>query len=77
MLQQLTVDVRSCFPAVLTRKYGCDVAVVGLLRARTLGNSYGHRFTDHEALKSLMNTPPSIWEARQVGDGAARARPAN
>ena len=39
MLQQLTVDVRSRFPAVLTRKYGCDVAVVGLLRARTLGNS--------------------------------------
>ena len=39
MLQQLTVDVRSHFPAVLTRKYGCDMAVVGLLRARTLGNS--------------------------------------
>ena len=39
MLQQLTVDVRSRFPAVLTRKYGCDVAVVGLLCARTLGNS--------------------------------------
>ena len=39
MLQQLTVDVRSRFPAVLTRKYGCDMAVVGLLRARTLGNS--------------------------------------
>ena len=39
MLQQLTVDVRSRFPAVLTRKYGCDVAIVGLLCARTLGNS--------------------------------------
>ena len=39
MLQQLTVDVRSRFPAVLTRKYGCDISVVGLLRARTLGNS--------------------------------------
>ena len=37
--QMLTVDVHSCFPAVLTRKYGCDMAVVGLLRARTLGNS--------------------------------------
>ena len=39
MLQQLTVDVCSCFPAVLTRKYGCDMAVVGLLQAQTLGNS--------------------------------------
>ena len=39
MLQQLTVDVRSRFPALLTREYGCDMAVVGLLRARTLGNT--------------------------------------
>lgn len=39
MLTQLTTDVRSRFPAVLTRKYACDVAVVTLLRARTLGNS--------------------------------------
>ena len=39
MLQQLTVDVRSHFPALLTRNYGCDMAVVGLLRVRTLGNS--------------------------------------
>ena len=38
MLQQLTVDVRSRFPAILTREYG-DMAVVGLLRARTLGNT--------------------------------------
>ena len=39
MLQQLTVDVCSRFPAILTREYGCDMAVVGLPRARTLGNT--------------------------------------
>ena len=39
ILQQLTVDVRSRFPAILTREYGCDMAVVGLLQARTLGNT--------------------------------------
>ena len=39
MLQQLTVDVRSRFPAVLTREYGCDMAVVGLVWAQTLGNT--------------------------------------
>ena len=39
MLQQLTVDVCSHFPAVLTRKYGCDIAVVGLLRALTLDST--------------------------------------
>ena len=27
------------FPAILTHKYACDVAVVSLLRGRTLGNS--------------------------------------
>ena len=39
MLQQLTVDVRSSFPAILTREYGCDMAVVGLLWAWILGNT--------------------------------------
>ena len=27
------------FPAILTHKHACDVAVVSLLRSRTLGNS--------------------------------------
>ena len=39
MLEQLTDGVKATFPVVLTRKYACDVAVVSLLRARTLGNS--------------------------------------
>ena len=39
MLQQLTTNVQSQFPAVLKRKYACDMAVVTLFRARTLGNS--------------------------------------
>lgn len=39
MLNQLSAGVRAQFPAVLTHKYACDVAVVSLLRGRTLGNS--------------------------------------
>ena len=39
LLQQLPVDVVSRFPVVLTYKYACDVSVVSMLRARSLGNS--------------------------------------
>ena len=39
MLKQLVDGVRGRFPAILTRKYAADKAVVSLLRARTLGNS--------------------------------------
>ena len=39
MLDQLTTDVWFRFPAVLTQKYACDMAVMTLLRDRTLGNS--------------------------------------
>ena len=39
ILQQLGDGPRAQFPAVLTRKYACDRAVVSFLRARTLGNS--------------------------------------
>ena len=39
LLQQLPVDVVSRFPVVLTYKYVCDVSVVSMLRARSLGNS--------------------------------------
>ena len=39
MLDRVPEGTRELFPAVLTRKYACDRAVVGLLRARTLGNS--------------------------------------
>ena len=39
ILNQLTESRLGLFPAILTRKYACDVAVVSLLRGRTLGNS--------------------------------------
>lgn len=39
LLKQLISDVRAWFPAMLTRKYACDLSVVTLFRARTLGNS--------------------------------------
>ena len=39
MLSQLTEDVRMQFPAILTHKYTCDLAIIALLRSRTLGNS--------------------------------------
>ena len=39
MLSQLPDGVRAHFPVILTRKYACDRAVIGLLRNRTLGNS--------------------------------------
>ena len=39
ILNQLTESRLALFPAILTRKCTCDVAVVSLLRGRTLGNS--------------------------------------
>ena len=39
ILEQLTDNVRVQFPVVLTHKFACDVAVISLLRSRTLGNS--------------------------------------
>ncbi len=39
ILEQLPDGVRSRFPVVMTHKFACDVAVVSLLRSRTLGNS--------------------------------------
>ena len=39
MLSQLPDGVRAHFPVILTRKYACDRAVIGLFRSRTLGNS--------------------------------------
>ena len=39
ILEQLTDNIRVQFPVVLTCKYACDVAVISLLRSRTLGNS--------------------------------------
>ena len=39
ILNQLTDSRLALFPAILTCKCACDVAVVSLLRGRTLGNS--------------------------------------
>ena len=39
MLCQLTSDVRAWFPAILTRKYACDLSLLPHIRERTLGNS--------------------------------------
>ena len=39
LLAQLTDGARTLFPAVLTRKYTCDRAVVAMMRPRTLGKS--------------------------------------
>lgn len=39
LLDQLSYEVRVLFPAVLTYKYACDVALLSLLRSRSLGNS--------------------------------------
>ena len=39
MMSQLRDSIRAYFPAILTRKYACDLSIIGLLRGRTLGNS--------------------------------------
>ena len=39
LLEQLSDDIRALFPVVLTYKYACDISVISLLRARSLGNS--------------------------------------
>lgn len=39
ILSQLTESRLALFPAILTCKCACDMAVVSLLRGRTLGNS--------------------------------------
>ena len=60
MLAQLSPGVRAQFPAILTRKYACDEAVVSLLRNRTLGNS-------PTALRnSICELHSEEWLRRQV-----------
>lgn len=60
MLKQLPTYVRVRFPVVLTRKYACDLAVVTLFRARTLGNS-------PTALRNdLLEVHSEEWIRRQV-----------
>ncbi|KZS01532.1 Uncharacterized protein APZ42_001776, partial [Daphnia magna] len=39
LIQQLPYVLKFCFPTVLTRKLTADKVVVGLMRARTIGNS--------------------------------------
>ena len=39
ILCQLVDSIRAQLPIILTRQYACDVAVMSLLRSRTLGNS--------------------------------------
>lgn len=60
MLKQLPSALRARFPAVLTRKYACDLAVVTLFRARTLGNS-------PTALRNnLLEVHSEEWLRRQL-----------
>ena len=60
MLEQLSTGVRARFPVVLTHKYACDEAIVGLLRARTLDNS-------PTALRhNLMEAHSGEWLRRQL-----------
>ncbi|XP_066915572.1 uncharacterized protein [Clytia hemisphaerica] len=39
LLDQLSIHIRSQFPALLTLKYGCDISLISFLKSRTLGNS--------------------------------------
>ena len=39
VIQQLSHEIQVLFPVVPTYKYACDVSVISLLRARSLGNS--------------------------------------
>lgn len=39
MMSQLTDSIKAYFPAILTRKYACDLSIITMLRGRTLGNS--------------------------------------
>lgn len=60
ILNQLPCSLRAHFPAVLTRKYACDQAVVTLFRARTLGNS-------PTALRNnLMEVHSEEWLRKQL-----------
>ena len=40
VLNQLSFRHRSKFPAILTYRYACEMEVVGMMRERSLGNSY-------------------------------------
>ena len=39
VMSQLRDSIKAYFPAILTRKYACDLSVITMLRGRTLGNS--------------------------------------
>ena len=39
IMNQLRDRIQAYFPAILTRKYACDLSIIGLQRRRTVGNS--------------------------------------
>ena len=60
MLSQVTDSIRTQFPAILTCKYACDLAVISLLRSRTLGNS------PTALRKSLLKIHSAEWLKKQL-----------
>ena len=61
MLGQLADGVRVQFPVTLTYRYACDIAIVSLLRARTLGNS------PSALCNNLLEVHSEEWLRRQLG----------
>ncbi len=60
MLNQLAEGVRIQFPIVLTYRYACDISIVSLLRARTLGNS------PSALCNNLLEVHTEEWLRRQL-----------
>lgn len=58
LLSQLPDGIRCRFPIVLTHKYACDLSVVALLRARTLGNSTSALQNNLQVLQCII----IIWK---------------
>ena len=60
MLAQLADGIRSRFPAILTHKYACDISVVTLFRACTLGNS------PHALCNNILEVHSEEWLRKQL-----------
>lgn len=72
VVQQLPLDLRSRFPAVLTHKFACDKAVVAIMRSRTVGNSptaLCHTISEGHSTEWMNRSISYLSDCKRRNDG--------
>lgn len=72
VVEQLPLDLRSRFPAVLTHKFACDKSVVALMRSRTMGNSptaLCHTISEEHSTEWMTRSVSYLSDCKRRNDG--------